>query len=466
MLFDSILTQPNQKQQQGCAQHLQAPEGAFLHKPVACGIDTLVFTAGGIADVSDWFLNQYDLWVSLKKDTLETGNEHTVLIGDRHWVLQPVGSQPYLFQLYNKEIGFIKAYDPNKWASGSTTEQQLHIKLYSCYLHSVGKDDLEKQTKSLVSLFFKDTKNVALKISQVDLHADITHHRMLNLDELSNSITRARKDRQIFADDDFTAEEQELLYDLLGDDWRKATGLGGLTYNKPHSKIIDKNSTVNIPTELLIKLLASYQNNADNGLTEIIRTNKVIETSYFGVKGSTVWAKIYNKTIEAKKKNNEQIQNIWSANGWNGKDTIVRVEFSTKRDFLKQLDNGTYVDFNAFLNNQDKIWSYLTNNWMRLVEEVKRNNSKTSKITSFWFAVINAFNGSISQVVRKKKYNGKANQLNQQGLGIAKTSISLRMVDNDDLLTVKAYINSFKSAVLNMFYDGEFTEKRKLLGLA
>lgn len=459
MLFDSILTQSNQNQQDKECDHHK-----YAHKVLLHGIDTLAITAGGAVAPSSWLLEQYDEWVSIQQHTQDTGDEQAVKVGNEYWILRPYGSQPYKFQLLNKQIGFIKVWNPKKWIGGATAEQQIHIHFYSEFLHSFSKPELRKEVDKLVSYFFEALDGVSIKVSRLDLHTDITHYRMFTDADASKVITRAKvRDAQYGDDDVFTEEEEEVLSLIKATVPPPSNNKGRQNFidDKSHQELLSK-----ITPELLYKMSSIALDVDTQGPARVVRS-KQIETLYFGKKnGGDIVCSIYDKTKEVKKKNNEWVPQLWKQNGWNQEGTVIRVEFLMRRDFIKQLNNGLYVDIDGAFSGLDDIWFYLTNNWARMVEEVKENNYTRSSITPFWSVVISSYKEVESAIVRSKNYKGKAQQLIKQSLGCFIKALCLGMNNNSDTLFISANLNTFDQTIREAFMNGDFSNTRKLLGFA
>lgn len=443
MLFHNILTQLNKTEQQGCDYPVH-PHKVLLH-----GIDTLVLTAGGTVAPSTWVIEQFQTWESIQKDIQDTGHSQTVSLADGYWELLAFGSQPYKFQLQNPEIGFIKVWNPQKWIGGANNKQQLHIQLRSKFIHSFTYPELRRQIDKLVSCFFETLEGVSIQVSRLDLHADISHYRMLDIQEVQSSISKAKRRQEHFANNEILSEEELLEITNIASN--------PPSYNKGVQKLITP--------ELASKILLLFQNQNTNNLSSIIH-KKDLETAYFGKIGSDIWGKIYDKTKEVKTKNDSDTPDLWRQQGWSEEMKVVRVEFSMKRDFLKQLDEGIYVDIDNAFSGLNEIWLYLTNNWLRLVEKVKENNTTTSVITDFWKVVIEAFDKAERVVIRAKNYSGKVNQLYQQGLGCISQMISIGMNNDTDTLFLNVSINKIRKDLIEAFENGEFLNRRKLLGVA
>lgn len=436
----------------GMVSPIQAPSGSPVkHQALLSGIDTLVLTAGGVSAPSGWLLEQVSIWEQYQSE-YEFGEEYICIELNGKWFqLYPYGSKQYKFQLRNPEIGFIKLWNPNKWSSGVAGKQQVYLQLTSKFIHSVSINELNEKVKEICSLFFEDMVGIEVLISRVDLHTDITNgDSMLTYEEVSNAITRSKVRNQYFENDIETISEEDI-------DFLEKLSSFPPTYNKGGQKLIEEG--------LLQKLLNVYHNQVSIGANNIVRKRN-LETAYFGKFGSDIWGKVYNKTSEVKTKLDNDTPQLWSDNGWNGTDIVVRTEFSMRRGFLKQIDNGSYVSLISFISNMDKVWDYLTNSWLRFVEEVKENNSTWSKITSFWKMVQSSFTEVRYSVIRKKNYKGRIVQLYQQGIGCIKQMISIGMVNNEDYGFVVSTKQALETTLLQSIELGEYYKRRQILGLA
>ena len=107
----------------------------------------------------------------------------------------------------------------------------------------------------------------------------------------------------------------------------------------------------------------------------------------------------------------------------------------------------------------------MTTKWLRLVEEVKVNNSTTSTITNFWNIVSTSFANTTKNVIRKKDYRAKITQLWAQGLGCIKQMISLGMDNNEDEYFISATITALSNTLSGQCSMIEYKDRRKLLGV-
>lgn len=436
----------------GMVSSIQAPSGAPVkHQAVLSGIDTLVLTAGGATAPSSWFLEQHQIWEQYCA-SYQYGEEFICIeIGGSWFQLYPYGSHPYKYQLRNPEIGFIKLWNPEKWSSSIQSKQSIHLQLCSKYIHSHTITELNDLVKSICSYFVDNVLALQFLISRVDLHTDITNgSKMLSYEDIENTITRCKVKSSYFDTNEVEFQDTELasLRDLVSEPQYCNKGVQKL-----------------ITPDLLKRLLQVVENQTTNGAKNIVSKNE-LETAYFGKVGSSIWGKVYDKTKQVQYKNDTDTPLLWLENGWNGEDKVVRVEFSMRRKFLKELDNGSYITLHSFLSGIHKIWKYLTENWLRFVEAKKTNNSTWSKISQFWIVVQSSFTETINSVIRKKNYQGKVNQLWRQGIGCIKQMISIGMNTNEDIMFLKSTKQALDITLSSSLTSGEYYRRRQVLGVA
>jgi hypothetical protein len=425
--------------------------GSLKHQVVLTGIDTLHLTAGGNGTPTEWLYNQSVVWNEYQH-SYECGEEYiTIQLPDNNWwVLSPYGRKTYKYTLHNNEIGYIAIWNPEKWSSAVAGKQQILLHLNSKFLHQHKINELPQAVNSILSYFFTNVNDIEVLVSRGDLHTDITNGlNMLSYEEVSSSISRSKIRSQYWdVDNDIqlNANEFDTLFGCPPD-----------PYNKGGQKLID--------TTLLDKLKRIYETQLHYGATNTIKS-KNLETAYYGTTKSDIWGKCYNKSKEVKKKCDTDTPLLWEQNGYNGNDTVVRIEFSMRRGFLKELNNGKYISLIGFINNTNVIWEYLTTKWLRLVEEVKDNNTTTSVITKFWQLVQLSFSKATEVVIRKKTYNGKIIQLWKQGIGCISQMVAIGMNTNFDTSFLYSTIQALQDTLQQHSEDGKLYDRRQRLGLA
>ncbi len=83
-------------------------------------------------------------------------------------------------------------------------------------------------------------------------------------------------------------------------------------------------------------------------------------------------ARLYNKTLEMEKKSRPYLEDLWRESGWDGKQSVWRLEFQIRRDCLRELG---IISFDSLMQNLSGLWKYSTQDWLRL--SVPNHNDKT-----------------------------------------------------------------------------------------
>ena len=165
------------------------------------GLDTLTITAGGVVSPTNWLIEQQYIWSEYQKQYQFGDDYSTIEMDNKWWVLYPNGSLPYKFQLRNDEVGFIKVWSNDKWASGAPGKQQVHITFYSRFLHST--NNIIGEVRNILKFFFTNVDDVCIQISRADLHLDITNgSTFLSQEQVDNVITRCKVREQYYEDDE------------------------------------------------------------------------------------------------------------------------------------------------------------------------------------------------------------------------------------------------------------------------
>jgi len=128
-----------------------------------------------------------------------------------------------------------------------------------------------------------------------------------------------------------------------------------------------------------------------------------------GYKGD-ISARLYDKTIEIKKSLKDYLLPIWEKAGWNGEQSIWRLEFQFKREALQELQSSALVDL---LTNQGGLWRYASKKWLKLCIP----NPKDSKISRWpmhplwlFLSQINWEDNSTERLLRVRKHRPPCDQ--------------------------------------------------------
>ena len=418
------------------------------NKCVLSGIDSLVVTAGGILKPSQYLKDKQEIWSQYQQQYNSGDDTMFDQVGDKWWEIKPYGKDQYKYVLDNKEIGHIRIWNVDKWESAVANKQHIYVDLRSSFIKQHKPDELHDAIVSLIGKFFEydDPSHLNIQISRVDIHTDITNgNTFLTESQIRNTISRSKCREYFYEDDNINLTESEKEY--LG--W-------GTSYNKSPQKLI--------PTTILDKLERMYNTQSSIGADNVIHKREV-ETAYFGKMSGDVWGKVYDKTKCCNEKCDLDTPLLWVSNGWNRKDKVVRVEFSMRRAFLKQLNDGYVITLDHFIHNIHNVWSFMTEKWMRMVDNIKQNNIQLSVVSNFWSVVQKSFSLVTIKLIRKRNYDGKIQQLIQQGFGCIKQAVSIGMVDNTDTSFGRVMTDALQKCLTSSYHTGELMRRRLELGL-
>jgi len=149
------------------------------------------------------------------------------------------------------------------------------------------------------------------------------------------------------------------------------------------------------------------------------------EFSGFSIgKGDPIVARIYDKTLENKGKGKAWFETIWEKNGWDGQKNIWRIEFQLRRKALKELG---IEKVESIKENEDRLWNYLTEQWLKIDDPRWSIVSQTNKPIT-------------DPLVRKKVKQGNLFPLTNQIIGIL-VSIGV-LINNNNLNEVLKYVEN------------------------
>lgn len=104
--------------------------------------------------------------------------------------------------------------------------------------------------------------------------------------------------------------------------------------------------------------------------------------------GSSISARLYNKSFEAVKRKKEYFFPAWEQAGWDGEQTVWRLEFQIKAENLRQFNLDTVRGIQPFI---PLLWNYCTEQWLRLT--IPSDTDSTSSrwpVHPVWQALIDA----------------------------------------------------------------------------
>lgn len=87
-------------------------------------------------------------------------------------------------------------------------------------------------------------------------------------------------------------------------------------------------------------------------------------TGFVFGRGGDLSVRLYDKTIEILLSGKDYLKPLWSRGGWNGKDSVHRLEAQCCSAFLRQFEISTVE---SLLANCGALWAYVTGEWLKLV---------------------------------------------------------------------------------------------------
>lgn len=82
-------------------------------------------------------------------------------------------------------------------------------------------------------------------------------------------------------------------------------------------------------------------------------------------------------------------KDIWLTSGWDGKQTVVRFEFQSRRGFLKEMSVDSFSDL---LERLDDIWRYYAHDWLKICIPGSGSNQARWQCRDYWSLVQGSFN--------------------------------------------------------------------------
>jgi len=155
-------------------------------------------------------------------------------------------------------------------------------------------------------------------------------------------------------------------------------------------------------------------------------------------RGNPLLARIYNKSLEINKSGKVWFHQIWLEHDWDKNNEVWRVEFQIRRPALKELGITSCEDF---LQKQNELWSYLTENWLSLRSRTDQNVTRM-KVKRKWRLVQQAgMDYQPSPLIRKKIKEGNIQRLLDQAAGLMMSIASVS--DHNNIEETTELLNSW-----------------------
>lgn len=135
---------------------------------------------------------------------------------------------------------------------------------------------------------------------------------------------------------------------------------------------------------------------------------------------SQLMGRIYDKTFEITRSKKGWFRDIWGRYGWDGKTTVVRVEFQFRRDVLKEFGVNTIDELQERLAD---MWRYCTDDWVTVRVIGVDSNPTRWAIREDWKVVQGAVEslGELYGVLRLKQKHVEYEALDAQAKGVIAT---------------------------------------------
>ena len=150
----------------------------------------------------------------------------------------------------------------------------------------------------------------------------------------------------------------------------------------------------------------------------------------FAIGRGDLSARLYDKPREIREKSGKfWMTDIWELPEVPDWHSIIRVEFQARRAPLKQLGINTWDDAKGKL---DRLWSYLTEKWLRLVDDPHLHHTQ-QHVLPWWERVQGAWRGTQSgnPLVRRSAMNADLRRLSAMAIGPLSSIVAL-CLSNDD----------------------------------
>ncbi len=410
------------------------------------GVDTLYLRLGihGECLATKYAIDRLREWDELK-GKLPAGEPNPIVqlgkVTLHPFELHRGGTSIYRYKLTNPQFGAIKIWNrdinlkhKDNWNNPSAKETgQILIEFNSYYLMTYGVAHALQTAENLAAAFFQGGRShYWLKITRLDICADIERAAPLLIDEFKKFRTRAKyKDRHLSKGDDVASMEE-------GEAAPQSDNKGG-------AKVHDGLAVV--PSKM------------------VERTFDQPETVGFGSLKSPIYCRIYNKRLEARRNPDKDWEGVWRAKGAAPDSCIYRVEYQLRGEFLKELvidGEQDYLDPHKALAALDSIWAYLTRRWLVQVERRARGEGREAVLTELWETVASA-QPAAEPATRYRPYRPIVEQLRAQLRGVFTTIAAKLGKQHDCSAAVDEWDRLGEWMFSNEFLE-KYQERRDRLG--
>jgi len=182
--------------------------------------------------------------------------------------------------------------------------------------------------------------------------------------------------------------------------------------------------------------------------------------------GGDILARIYEKTLELKQSHKDYMKEIWEKYGWNTHDSIWRIEYQLRRNFLKQIKTNTIPDIPGNINS---IWKYCLHDWLRYAVINPNINKTRWKTHPLWEILqktefTDIHRTDVIRTVDKERIPSKKS-LFQNGIGYLTSFAAINGYDEVNSETIHNYLSEAKNYLREEKYgnDEEYLKTKILL---
>lgn len=174
-----------------------------------------------------------------------------------------------------------------------------------------------------------------------------------------------------------------------------------------------------VESENFLPFITSYAKHRARQQQQVTDCDNLL---YLRIGKGDVQVRFYDKVKEIKVSQKLWFFDLWkkSPDDYSQDFSIYRIEFQLRRKALKSLSINCMEDL---YQNLEKLWSYLTGDWFKLVYNQKDRHKSREKITPFWLSIQTAFTGMKEQTLERKEF---ATEIDGKQLSLAMVGMVLK----------------------------------------
>lgn len=113
-----------------------------------------------------------------------------------------------------------------------------------------------------------------------------------------------------------------------------------------------------------------------------------------------IMARLYNKSTEIRKSKKDYLKPLWQEKGWNSESDVWRMEFQTRREFLKLVGLSSPYQIAEL---SPMIWKFLCTEWLELVTPTNDKTECRWPVTDEWKEISSACTTIDCKSIKKVK---------------------------------------------------------------